>query len=341
MNIGIAGLVMMLTVPAFSAQPPMTFGAWMDVYPDVSLLKDNPGLFDSVSFGMYGIQKDGSLSRSNRAPNREEITGWAQKHGVKVFFTIGCNPKDAPACITGHALERCLADVSAVCEKYGFDGVDVDIEEIAGSARDSYTFFIVKLLGTLKSMKKPRLLSVTCQSFLNAGDEANSFLDYLVLGRLADQVRVMHYDCPWGEPGPIMPRAGLAEGVAFARSRIPAEKYVAALPWYGVDWNTTDDSSEDILERMTEKDTGIPGLNELIQSYGVKPEWREPEGQLTFSYTREGKRHEVWIPNAKTFDWMVDEVRKAGAAGIYIYQLEYADPEFIKVVRNKVVGKPQ
>jgi spore germination protein YaaH len=335
----VAGLAMMLAVPAFTAKKAMTFGGWVDVYPDTSLLMAHPELFTSISFGMYGIQKDGSLKRSNRVPNREEAIKWAHQHGVKVFVTLGCGKKDVPDCITGHALERCLKDVVAVCGKYGFDGVDVDIEELNKSARTPFTLFIAGLRGALKGMKKPRLLSVTAQSLNNAKEEADSFLDYVALGRLADEVRVMHYNCPWGEPGPIMPRAVFIESVAYARSRIPAEKYVAAVPWFGVDWNTKDGSSEDILWQMTEKETGISSLDELVRTFGGSPAWREPEGELSFSYTRDGERHEVWVADAKSFDWMVDEIRKAGAAGIYAYQLEYASPDVIPIIRKKVLGK--
>jgi len=332
----LAAASFLLAFPRLAGAAPMRFGGWIDVYPDVSQIEAHPELFDSVSLGMYGIRKDGRLQRSDRVPDRTAFMKWAREHSVKVFATLGCDKRDAPGCLEGKALDRCLAETKAVCERLGFDGVDVDIEELGPAARRPYLKFIKALRDALKAMQQPRTLSVTVQSFANAEEESESFLDYSALARLADEVRVMHYNCPWGEPGPIMPRADFASNVAYARSRIPADKYVAAVPWYGMDWNVPDDESEDILWRMTDKETGLSSLNELVARYGGAPAWREPEGELSFSYTAEGKWHEVWVPDAKSFDWMVDVIRKAGAAGVYAYQLEYADPDCLAIVQEKV-----
>jgi spore germination protein YaaH len=101
---------------------------------------------------------------------------------------------------------------------------------------------------------------------------------------------------------------------------------VAALPWYGRDW--------DLKERTTEDLTCLADAGDLPP--GLCPEWREPEGELTLSFTRDGKRHVVWLPDARKFEWMVNEVRKAGASGIYVWHLGCASGEFFRVVRSEV-----
>jgi spore germination protein YaaH len=146
----------------------------------------------------------------------------------------------------------------------------------------------------------------------------------------------MCYDISWDEPGPIRSREAFARDLAFAKSRIPADKLVMAVPWYGRDWNITDKTHEDILWRMTDARDGIMGMDEIVGKFGGKPVWREPEGELSYTYTVGGKLHEVWMADPRQFEWMVDEVRKAGVRGVYIWQLEYASPEFIPVVRRKV-----
>lgn len=328
-------VVLLLADPARAAAP-LTFGGWMDVFAEVGQVVAHPQLFDSISLGMYGIRADGTLHRNERVPDRTALVGWARRHGIRVDATLGGEPKALPAGISGTALDQCLREVAAVCAREGFGGVDVDIEELPPSARAPYTHFIERLRGALAAMAPPCRLSVTLQCFQNAKDEAASFLDYAVLAGLADEVRVMHYTCPWGEPGPIMPRAAFAESVAYARSRIPAEKYVAAVPWYGDDWDVKAENSEDVLWQMTETATGIMNPNEMTARFGGRMEWREPEGELHYSYTLEGKLHEVWMPDARTFAWMVDDVKQAGATGIYAYQLEYADPSFLEVVDRKI-----
>jgi len=313
----------------------MTFGGWISQWhPDWEVMKANPKLFDSVSFCWFGIEKDGSLTRM-APPDRDAIVAWARKNGIKTFMTIGSGADG----ITGKAGEKAIAGMVAECEKQGFDGVDVDVEGLDRSARDAYTLFAAKLLNALKSMTRPRLLSLTIQPVVSAEEEAGSFFDYMAIGRLADIVRVMHYDISWDDPGPIISRERFAEELAYAASRIPSSKYVPALPWYGRDWNITAKTHMDILWRMTEDNDGICGMNEIVSKFGGKPRWSETEGELTLTYTREGALHEVWMADPRQFEWMIDTAKKAGVAGVYAWQVEYADPAFMPVVRKKLANK--
>ncbi len=329
-------LVLVLGAGCAPGKParPMSFGIWIsEWHPEWSVLRDNPGLYDSVSFSWAHIKKDGSVHRM--APkDRDAIIRWAHGHGIKTYLTFGGGKPDIPVGISGAAGARAIRELVAMCERYGFDGLDSDIEELDGSARAPFTRFLTDLAAAARAMKVPRTLSVTLQEVTNAKDEAASFMDYAAIGRLADTVRMMCYDLSFDEPGPIMSRAGFAADLAFALSRVPAEKFVPAVPWYGRDWNVTDHTQQDILDRMTEKKDGIPGWDEILARYGGRPVWREPEGELSYTYTRDGKRHEVWMADTRQFAWMTDMARKAGVAGVYVWQVEYADPHYATEVRK-------
>ncbi len=314
----------------------MTFGGWVTEDPDSTVqLKSNAGLLDSVSLFYYGIDTGGGVRRVVKAEDAGTIA-WARKRGILVYATIGGTPPLLPAAIAGKAGERCVKELVALCERFGYDGVDVDFEAMGPGGRDPYTLFVAKLASALSVMKRPRRLSVTVMDVPSARDEASTAFDYAALGRLADHVRVMYYDYSYDKPGPLMPRGYFAEELAYARSRIPAEKFVAALPWYGRDWVPATGAHEDLVWTQREKETGLAGPAELMEQYGVAPEWREPEGELTFSYTRDGRRHEVWMPDSRKFAWMVAEVRKAGASGIYVWHLAHASTAHWQSVRDLV-----
>ncbi len=314
---------------------PMTFGVWIsEWHADWTVLREHPELYDSLSFSWGHIKRNGSLDRV--APkSRDAILAWAKQHGIRTCLTFGGSRPDLPPGISGKAGDRAIRELMAACDRYGFDGLDVDIEELDGTARGAYTAFIGKLAAAARAARPARTLSVTLQEVQNAQDEAGSFMDYAALGKLADTVRVMCYDINFDSPGPIMSRAAFAADLAFTLSKVPAAKFVPAVPWYGRDWNVTDKSQQDILDRMTEKVDGIPGWEEIVAGFGGAPEWREPEGELHLSYTRSGKHHEVWMADPRQFAWMVDAARKAGAAGVYVWQVEYASPGYVPVVRAK------
>jgi len=317
-------------------KPRMTFGGWCPEFKDDILqLKRNHRLIHSVSLFYYMIRKDGHVKRTRRAEHPALIR-WAKAHGVLVYATIGGTPPPLPAGITGKAGDRCIGEIVALCRKFGYDGFDIDFEAMPVAGRDPYTLFIAKLVSALHAMTPPRLVSSTIQDVPSAKDEATTAFDYHALGRLADHVRVMFYDYSWKGPGPLMPRGYFAEELGYARSRIPAEKFIAALPWYGRDWVPAETRHHDIVWMQKEKETSLAGMEELKERFGVKPVWREPEGEYTFTYDRDGKRHEVWMPDPRKFTWMVREVRKAGASGIYVWHLAHASPAHWRAVRTEV-----
>jgi hypothetical protein len=111
---------------------------------------------------------------------------------------------------------------------------------------------------------------------------------------------------------------------------------VAALPWYGRDWIASEATHQDILPGQREALTGLAGYRELIGLYHAKPSWDSEGGEYSFKYVRDGKEHTVWMPEHEKFDWMVEQVLKAGAAGIYVWHIAYTDPESWNVLRRRL-----
>jgi spore germination protein YaaH len=325
-----------LTLAPAEGGEAMEFGAWFPEFrDDFTSFQRNYRSFDSVSLFYYGVTTTGAVVGASH-PEHPGMIAWARDRGVKVFATIGGTPPTLPGGYTGANGERCVADLVALCGKYGYDGVDVDFEGMNNTGRAAYTIFAEKLASALRKMTPPRLLSVTVQDFPSAEDEASMAFDYGVLAGIADEVRVMCYDYSWAKPGSLMPREWFAEVLAFARSRIPAEKFVAALPWYGRDWIPAKDTHKDFVYGQTGALTGTAGYRELLARYRVKPVWDEPGGEYWFKYNRAGEEHVVWSPEAKKFDWMTAEVMKAGAKGIYVWHAAYPNPDSLKVLRKRL-----
>ncbi len=317
----------------------MTFGGWFPERRDdfVTLMR-HWRTFDSVSLFYYGATPEGKAARVVPAEEVGMIK-WAQAKGIKVYATIGGTPPVLPGAFSGENKARLIRDIVGLCERYGYDGFDIDFEGINNQARESYTEFVAGLAAALKKMARPRLLSVTVQDFPSAEDEASMAFDYGVLAEHADFVRVMCYDYSWNKPGPIMPREWFGRVLDFSRSRIPKEKFIAALPWYGRDWIAADETHQDILFGQKEALTGLAGYQELLSRHGVRPVWDEPGGEYWFKYMRNAKEHTVWFPEHEKFSWMLDEVIKRGAAGIYVWHIAYSDPGSWRVMQEKI-GAP-
>lgn len=328
------------TAVSAAPAPRVMFGGWCPEFKDdLDQVRKHDRQVDSVSLFYYGVAPSGTVFRTG-GPEDAKFVAWAKKKGIKVWATVGGTPPVLPAAISGTAAEQCVQDLADLAQRHGFDGIDVDFEGIDKSARQAYSEFASKLAIALKALSPPRGLACTVQDFPGPEDEATMAFDYGRLAEIADEVRVMLYDYSFDKPGPIMPHQWFADDLKFARSKIPAEKFVAALPWYGRDWIPAENSHEDILQTQTEKATGLAGYQELKRRFKVRPKWDADAGEMTFTYTRDGKLHVVWMPEAKKFAWMADEVKRAGAAGVYVWNLAHADHALWEAVKKKLGTRP-
>ncbi len=304
----------------------MTFGAWFAEFQnDFVTLQRHYRSYDSVSLFYYGVTENGAVAAAGPAEHRGMIA-WAKSRGIKVYATIGGTPPILPKGFAGENGERCVRDIVRLCEELGYDGFDIDFEGIRNDARADFSRFVADLGAALKRMNPPRLLSVTVQDFPSAEDEASMAFDYREIARHADHVRVMCYDYSWDKPGPIMPHEWFSQVLEFSLSRIPAGKFIAALPWYGRDWIPADGTHIDIVYGQRDVLTGVAGYLEILNAHNVKPVWDAEGGEYRFSYTQAGKEHTVWMPEHEKFLWMAEEVAKRGAAGIYVWHAAYPDP---------------
>ncbi len=315
---------------------PPTFGGWAAEFKDdFRQIHAHPGVFDSVSLFYFSVTCSGHAIMTGAQPHRDEIA-FCKVHHIKVFATSASPGSACFDAIEGTKGDQIIADYVKVCEEYGFDGIDLDYEAMDKSWRASYTVFVTRLAAALHAMTPPRLLAATVQDFPNANDEASMAFDYEALGRVADQVRVMLYDYSYDKPGPLMPHGWYEDDLAFAASHIPKGKFIAALPWYGRDWEAGGPDHEDLFWGNTEKDTGLDGMKATIRKYHATPEWDDVSGEYHFTYTKSGKLHEVWMPEPRKFSWMVQAALDAGAARVYVWNLGYPHPDQWKVLKDRL-----
>lgn len=317
-----------------SAAPAVSFGAWVpDRTEGVAQIRAHARDLDSVSLFYYGVTVTGGVALAGE-PEDRALIGRLRRQRILVFATIGGTPPILPDAYRGANAGRLVANLADKAASFGYDGIDLDFEGINSESRSDYTAFVTTLAATLHDMAPRRSLSVTVQDFPNAADEKTMAFDYAALGAVADEIRVMCYDYSYDTPGPLMPHEWYEGILKFASSTIPKGKFIAALPWYGRDWVNGGPDHEDLLWSQRVNPSGLDGFKVLINRYRVKPVWDEPGGEFHFSYTKEGKAHDVWMPDPRKFTWMTDQALAAGAAGIYVWHLAYPHPDVWPVVKR-------
>lgn len=200
-----------------------------------ALVESSCGILDEVSPGWFDIGADGSLIIND--PDCDLIS---EMHagGIRVVpFLSNHWDRAAGRKALARGEELALALAGAV-EKYGLDGVNVDIENLNESDRDDYTAFTAALRAALGP---DRVLAVAVAA--NPGGWQSGWhgsYDYSALAEYADYLMLMAYDEHYqgGEPGPVASLDFVERSVQYALGCVPAEKIVLGIPFYGRYWKS-------------------------------------------------------------------------------------------------------
>jgi spore germination protein len=208
--------------------------------------------------------------------------------------------------------------------RLGWDGVDVDYEELPADAGPAFVEFLTALRDDLHDEDLVLAVSVPARD----ADEDTAY-DYAEIGAVADQVRVMAYDHAWGgsPPGPVAPAGWVADVVAYAVEQIPPEKLMLGIATYGYDWADGEGTP-----------LGAADAVALAEREGVDPRWDEDAAASTFRYEDDGTRHTVWYEDARSLRVKQQIAVDAGLRGVALWRMGGEDPRTWELVGDDRAG---
>ncbi|MCL5960221.1 MAG: glycosyl hydrolase family 18 protein [Chloroflexi bacterium] len=126
----------------------------------------------------------------------------------------------------------------------GYDGLDVDLEDIESGDRKALTSFISRLSESLHDEGKLLTMAMPAKSSDVTTGWAGPF-DYAALAPYVDLFTIMSYSYTYSSspPGSTAPIEWVEKVMAFATSQIPSRKVLLGVPFYGYDWNLTTGAS--------------------------------------------------------------------------------------------------
>lgn len=134
-----------------------------------------------------------------------------------------------------------------------YDGVQIDLESVHPDDRTRFCAF----LKDVKSAIGSKVLSVAVPAYTA---DRNTGFDYQGIAAVADRVFIMAYDEHWSgsTPGPIASSEWCTEVARYAVTKIPRDKIVFGIPFYGRSWQDKKNSRaykhKSIGTMMSERD---------------------------------------------------------------------------------------
>lgn len=224
----------------------------------------------------------------------------------------GLNAKEALSYTSKRA--KIIDMLMAEAERCGFDGINVDFENVSSEAGEDYIQFIREL--SIECRSRGLVLSVDNYVPRNF----NAHYEWKEQGIMADYVIVMGYDEHWAgcdEAGSVASIGYVEEGIKKMTEEVEAKKVINAIPLYTRVWTTADDGT------VSSHALGIQAVSSLLTKYGVAYEWDEETGQNYAEYQGEGGFCQVWLEDEQSIGAKVTLMKHYGLGGIAAWKLGF------------------
>ncbi len=277
------------------------------------------------------LQADGTLAETQRWHDYgPQAVALAAPYGVHVHLCLTSFSDAVMASVLPSATRRAtaIAELSALVDAYGADGVNLDFEGLDYPLKDDFVTFVNEVGAALEEVYLA----------MPAVDWAGSY-DYDQLALASDGLFIMGYGYHWsgGDPGPIAPLYGgspwgiyaLDWTVADYRAwGAPDASLVLGLPLYGRDWPTT---GSQVPGHAAGSGSAVLYRDAVPQGLAYGRRW---ESQTHTPYAFPSEYRQLWYDDALSIDDKSSYAAAEQLQGFGFWALTYADadPELWSVI---------
>ena len=216
------------------------------------LVAHTDGSLNEVAPAYFTLNESGSLQFTPALSSR--FIAEMQEAGILVvpFLTNDWDRGKGIAALNNR--EVLTSQLAEAISAYDLDGVNIDLENLTPTERNSLVDF-VRLLRSKLPEGKRIAVAVAANPTGTAAGWAGSF-DYAGLAAYSDYLMLMAYDESYNgsKPGPVASYSFVENSLKYALRTVPKEKIVLGLPFYGRIWSDSgsDPSGYGISNTMVE-----------------------------------------------------------------------------------------
>lgn len=289
-------------------------------------LKANVDSLTMISPFYFVLKADGTIGGNDQP----EVTQLARSRGVKVLPMLQNDQYTAAK----QALHNLLVNPDKVRQivdaietqilTYGYDGYNIDFENISAEDRP----YLTRFMETLYKRLQPRGKLVTMAVVAKTRDVTTGWggaYDYAALAPFVHYAAPMTYDYsyPGGSDGPVAPVNWVNSVAAYASSQFGPGKVLLGVPFYGHDWS---------LNGGRSRSHGYDTILELIRRYNGSSGYDDVTQQAFADFTQDGDRRRVWFETPRSMAAKMDVIKRNNLAGWAAWRLGQEGAEFWPVL---------
>lgn len=211
-------------------------------------------------------------------------------------------------------------------------GINIDFEGVPSGQSANLTTFMTNLGNALHTANPNYQLSIC----LYAVDWGNVF-DEVTLSNSVDFFTIMGYDYYYsgsGQAGPTDPLYGFTTSYDYSLSRsvsyylnagIPTSKLVLGLPYYGLEWETTNNAVPGTTTGANVFSRTYRFVKDNVSGFYVNPITSMRSSSTGYIFQNAGTWRQCWISEADNLKDRYELVHRRNLRGIGIWTLGYDD----------------
>lgn len=208
---------------------------------------------------------------------------------------------------------------------YGYDGINLDFENIKSEYSKDFLQFIREL--SLECHKNGISLSTD-----NYKPEAyNKFYNLTEQSSYVDYVVVMAYDEHYAgsEAGSVASLPFVREAVSDTVDIVPSNQVIVGIPFYTRIWSISGQST-------TSRAVGMQAALDELNADGKTAPWNEDAGQYVSSYEKNGVTKKTWFEEDKSIEEKLKVISEYDTAGIAAWKLGLEKPSVWNVISRYI-----
>jgi spore germination protein YaaH len=237
------------------------------------------------------------------------------------------------------AQDALIASLIRESKENGYDGVNLDIEDVMWTDKDGLSALVKKVADALHAEHLQVQIDVCPNAPGHGGagafskwifEEWRLGYDLKALGEAVDTLCLMTYDqhTHWTTPGPVGGWVWTKGNLDYALKVVPKDKLSLGIAVYGYRWYTGDPGLDKPEKRPNVTSDYISYENTIFlrDTYGGKTQWDEEEHTPWFYITRDDMREWFFYTDKRAFMDRYELAKKDGIEGICSWVLGEEDP---------------
>lgn len=306
----------------------------------------NQEKFDFISLFWYKLNPDGTIEPYDNSKIDPNIIRYAQDKNVMALLLIAnlesgsgenWDYQRVDKVIGSPAdRKRHIADLMHLVQEQGFDGIDIDYENLKQYQRDNFSLFIEELAAALH--KDNKILGVAIHpktgEFKPEEDYGAHGQDLSRISKAADQLYFMTYlehGTHSQRPGPAGSPIWISKTMDYSLNSVetPNEKVFMGIGLFGLSWKENPDGTF-IGENS---DLSHEYLSQQITKHQIHPMWNESANTPSFTFEDENGKHVIWFENKQSIDKKIELANELQIGGLAFWRLGGEDQEIWRSIK--------